>query len=103
MSARSNARRVVCAVVPEILEPSLQLAAAVLGSMQMKPDEISDAIDNFRRAHMADLRLLSHDSGGSLGYGYNPDGATVRASATAAAAASSDDGEKAIPSDAIPV
>jgi len=57
-------------VVPEILEPSLQLAAAVLSSMNLKQDEISDAIDDFRRAHLSDLNNLAAHSGGSLGYGY---------------------------------
>lgn len=71
--------------MPEILEPSLQLAAAVLSSMQMKPDEISDAIDSFRRLHLADLRLLSSDSGGSLGYGFNPN-ESVKASTDEAGA-----------------
>lgn len=57
------------AVVPEILEPSLQLSAAVLGSMKLKPEEVSDIIDDFRRSHMAELSLLTSLSGGSLGYG----------------------------------
>eukprot|EP00892_Ulva_mutabilis_P009068 jgi/Ulvmu1/6533/UM003_0166.1 len=61
------------AVVPEILEPSLQLSAAVLGSMNLKPEEVSDIIDDFRRSHMAELRLLTSLSGGSLGYGLRKD------------------------------
>jgi hypothetical protein len=56
-------------VVPEILEPSLQLAAAVLGSLNLTSEEINDVIDSFRRNHMRELRQLSQISGGSLGYG----------------------------------
>jgi hypothetical protein len=56
-------------VVPEILEPSLQLAAAVLGSLNLTSEEINDVIDSFRRNHMRELRQLSQLSGGSLGYG----------------------------------
>lgn len=59
------------AVVPEILEPSLQLAAAVLSSLNLKSEEISEVIDAFRRSHMADLSALSSRSGGSLGYGFD--------------------------------
>lgn len=63
-----------CAVVPEILEPSLQLAAAVLGTLKIKPDEVSNIIDDFRRSHMAELSLLTSLSGGSLGYGLSDGG-----------------------------
>uniref|UniRef100_A0A061RBT4 K(+) efflux antiporter chloroplastic-like n=1 Tax=Tetraselmis sp. GSL018 TaxID=582737 RepID=A0A061RBT4_9CHLO len=59
------------AVVPEILEPSLQLAAAVLGELKMPADEVSASIDNFRRNHLSDLRAIAQDSGTSLGYGYS--------------------------------
>lgn len=61
------------AVVPEILEPSLQLAAAVLGSLKMKNEEVSEVIDNFRRTHMSELSFLTKLSGGSLGYGFDTD------------------------------
>ena len=61
------------AVVPEILEPSLQLAAAVLGSLKMKSEEVSEVIDDFRRTHMSELSFLTKLSGGSLGYGFDTD------------------------------
>lgn len=57
------------AVVPEILEPSLQLSAAVLGSLNFTAEEINEVIGSFRRSHMAELRQLTELSGGSLGYG----------------------------------
>ena len=56
-------------MVPEILEPSLQLSAAVLGSLNLSAEEINEVIDSFRRNHMRELRQLSEISGGSLGYG----------------------------------
>jgi hypothetical protein len=58
-------------VVPEILEPSLQLAAAVLGSFNLKSEEVSEVIDGFRRTHMSELSFLTKLSGGSLGYGFD--------------------------------
>jgi voltage-gated potassium channel Kch len=58
------------AVVPEILEPSLQLAAAVLGELKMPPDEVASTLDAFRRVHLSELRALSEENGSSLGYGY---------------------------------
>jgi hypothetical protein len=61
------------AVVPEILEPSLQLAAAVLGSFNLKSEEVSEVIDGFRRTHMSELSFLTKLSGGSLGYGFDKD------------------------------
>jgi enoyl reductase-like protein len=67
-------------VVPEILEPSLQLAAAVLGSLKLKSEEVSEIIDNFRRAHIQELRVIASLSGGSLGYGFDKtegDGADI--------------------------
>ena len=65
--------RQALAVVPEILEPSLQLAAAVLGSLKMKNEEVSEVIDDFRRTHMSELSFLTKLSGGSLGYGFDTD------------------------------
>jgi hypothetical protein len=77
--------RALCAVVPEILEPSLQLAAAVLSSLNLKAEEISEIVDTFRRSHISDLSHLSSLSGGSLGYGWDaqaraqvPPGTSVR-------------------------
>lgn len=72
---RPTAADDVCthAVVPEILEPSLQLAAAVLGSLKMKNEEVSEVIDDFRRTHMSELSFLTKLSGGSLGYGFDTD------------------------------
>ena len=57
-------------MVPETLEPSLQLAAAVLGELKMPPDEVAASIDSFRRMHLADLRAIVADRGTSMGYGY---------------------------------
>ncbi|UPR01605.1 K(+) efflux antiporter [Chloropicon primus] len=58
------------AVVPETLEPSLQLAAAVLQEMQLPPEEVSSTIDDYRRKHLEELSELAFVSGSSLGYGY---------------------------------
>ena len=67
------------AVVPETLEPSLQLAAAVLGEMDMSNEDISIAVDNFRRTHIQDLKQLQQNSGGGLGYGLPTDMETLQA------------------------
>ena len=61
------------AVVPETLEPSLQLAAAVLSEMEMSNEDISIAVDNFRRSHMGELQILAANSGSALGYGLPTD------------------------------
>jgi monovalent cation:proton antiporter-2 (CPA2) family protein len=61
------------AVVPETLEPSLQLAAAVLSEMEMSNEDISIAVDNFRRSHMGELQILAASSGSALGYGLPTD------------------------------
>ena len=61
------------AVVPETLEPSLQLAAAILSEMDMSNDDISVAVDNFRRSHMGELQILASSSGSALGYGLPTD------------------------------
>ncbi|XP_024388628.1 K(+) efflux antiporter 2, chloroplastic isoform X2 [Physcomitrium patens] len=57
------------AVVPETLEPSLQLAAAILAQAKLPPSEIASAIDQFRSNHLSELTELSEASGSSLGYG----------------------------------
>jgi len=57
------------AVVPETLEPSLQLAAAVLSQMDLPDEEVVTAIDSFRRAHVRELSELAEGGGFSLGYG----------------------------------
>lgn len=36
-------------VVPETLEPSLQLAAAVLSALSMPDEEVTATVDNFRK------------------------------------------------------
>lgn len=59
------------AVVPETLEPSLQLAAAVLSQAKLPAAEIAAAIDEFRTNHLSELRELSETSGTSLGYGFS--------------------------------
>ena len=61
------------AVVPETLEPSLQLASCILSEMDMSNDDISVAVDNFRRSHMGELSLLASASGSALGYGLPTD------------------------------
>lgn len=40
------------AVVPETLEPSLQLVAAVLAEFDYKGEEVSTIVDDFRRKHL---------------------------------------------------
>eukprot|EP00884_Botryococcus_braunii_P005201 jgi/Botrbrau1/14682/Bobra.0108s0039.1 len=65
------------AVVPETLEPSLQLASAVLAELNLPPDEVSEAVSNFRRTHLAELQALSENSGASLGYGFPIGGETT--------------------------
>ncbi|KAI3432210.1 hypothetical protein D9Q98_003772 [Chlorella vulgaris] len=57
------------AVVPEILEPSLQLAAAVLSQLHMPEDEVAETIRTFRKNHLSELQVLAQISGSSLGYG----------------------------------
>lgn len=57
------------AVVPEMIEPSLQLAAAVLAEMEMSSEDISIAVDNFRRQHIGELQVLAGNSRSGLGYG----------------------------------
>ena len=44
------------AVVPETLEPSLQLAAAVLSQLNLPSDEVAQAIQSFRKNHVAELQ-----------------------------------------------
>ncbi|KAI5428756.1 K(+) efflux antiporter 2, chloroplastic [Lathyrus oleraceus] len=58
------------AVVPETLEPSLQLAAAVLAQAKLPAAEISATINEFRCRHLAELTELCEASGSSLGYGF---------------------------------
>lgn len=58
------------AVVPEILEPSLQLAAAVLRELKMPPEEVTASMEAFRRLHLSELRALCEDHGSSMGYGF---------------------------------
>ncbi|EPS57293.1 potassium efflux antiporter, partial [Genlisea aurea] len=59
------------AVVPESLEPSLQLAAAVLAQAKLPMSEIAATINEFRCRHLSELTELSEMSGSSLGYGYS--------------------------------
>ena len=48
-------------MVPETLEPSLQLASAVLSQLNMPPDDVQEAIQEFRRAHMGELQVQLFD------------------------------------------
>lgn len=50
------------AVVPETLEPSLQLASAVLSQLNMPPDDVQEAIQDFRRAHIGELQVRLHST-----------------------------------------
>ncbi|XP_042440554.1 K(+) efflux antiporter 2, chloroplastic-like [Zingiber officinale] len=59
------------AVVPEILEPSLQLAAAVLAEAKLPTSEIAATINEFRSRHLSELTELCQASGSSLGYGFS--------------------------------
>ncbi|KAH7862906.1 hypothetical protein Vadar_010968 [Vaccinium darrowii] len=59
------------AVVPESLEPSLQLAAAVLAQAKLPMSEIAATINDFRSRHLSELTELCEISGSSLGYGYS--------------------------------
>ncbi|GAB4844449.1 K(+) efflux antiporter 2, chloroplastic [Ancistrocladus abbreviatus] len=59
------------AVVPETLEPSLQLAAAVLAQTKLPTSEIAATINEFRSRHLSELTELCEASGSSLGYGYS--------------------------------
>uniref|UniRef100_A0A7N0T4K0 RCK N-terminal domain-containing protein n=1 Tax=Kalanchoe fedtschenkoi TaxID=63787 RepID=A0A7N0T4K0_KALFE len=59
------------AVVPETLEPSLQLAAAVLAQTKLPLSEIDATINEFRSRHLSELTELCEASGSSLGYGYS--------------------------------
>ncbi|XP_050204171.1 K(+) efflux antiporter 2, chloroplastic-like [Mercurialis annua] len=59
------------AVVPETLEPSLQLAAAVLAQAKLPMSEIASTINEFRSRHLSELTELCEASGSSLGYGFS--------------------------------
>lgn len=59
------------AVVPETLEPSLQLAAAVLAQAKLPASEIAATINEFRSRHLSELTELCQASGSSLGYGFS--------------------------------
>ncbi|XP_042458982.1 K(+) efflux antiporter 2, chloroplastic-like [Zingiber officinale] len=59
------------AVVPETLEPSLQLAAAVLEQAKLPTSEIAATINEFRSRHLAELTELLEANGNSLGYGFS--------------------------------
>jgi voltage-gated potassium channel Kch len=57
------------AVVPEVLEPSLQLAAAVLAELAVPEDDVAEVLRGFRKAHLAEFQLLAAAGGTSLGAG----------------------------------
>ncbi|CAH9098113.1 unnamed protein product [Cuscuta epithymum] len=59
------------AVVPESLEPSLQLAAAVLAQAKLPMSEIATTINEFRSRHLSELTELCQTTGSSLGYGFS--------------------------------
>ena len=45
-------------MVPETLEPSLQLAAAVLSELNMNEDDVAETVRSFRKIHLADLQVM---------------------------------------------
>eukprot|EP00879_Flechtneria_rotunda_P010681 GHRR01011162.1.p1 GENE.GHRR01011162.1~~GHRR01011162.1.p1 ORF type:complete len:323 (+),score=140.55 GHRR01011162.1:415-1383(+) len=55
-------------VVPETLEPSMQLAATVLLQFKLPPEEINTHLNNFRKKHLSELQALADLSGTTLGY-----------------------------------
>lgn len=59
------------AVVPETLEPSLQLAAAVLAQAKLPASEIAATINEFRTRHLSELTELCEANGSSPGYGFS--------------------------------
>ncbi|CAD6259014.1 unnamed protein product [Miscanthus lutarioriparius] len=59
------------AVVPETLEPSLQLAAAVLAQAKFPMSEIQETISEFRNRHLSELTELCATTRSSLGYGFS--------------------------------
>ncbi|XP_043715854.1 K(+) efflux antiporter 2, chloroplastic-like [Telopea speciosissima] len=59
------------AVVPETLEPSLQLAAAVLAQAKLPMSEIAATINEFRTRHLSELTEFCEARGSSLGYGFS--------------------------------
>jgi len=63
------------ACVPETLEPSLQLASAVLSRLELPPEEVVTAIDSFRRRNMDQLLKLQADMAESSEKGANKVGA----------------------------
>lgn len=50
-------------VVPEILEPSLQLAASVLSEFELPYDEVTNVLDQFRKKHLSELQVLAASTG----------------------------------------
>lgn len=50
-------------VVPETLEPSMQLAASVLSQFHLPPEEINTHLNNFRKKHLSELQALAALSG----------------------------------------
>jgi len=50
-------------VVPETLEPSLQLAAAVLSELKLPDEEVRATVDQFRKKHLAELQTLARETG----------------------------------------
>jgi voltage-gated potassium channel Kch len=59
-------------VVPETLEPSMQLAANVLSQFKLPPEEINTHLDNFRKKHLRELQALAAISGGGGWSGSGP-------------------------------
>lgn len=59
------------AVVPETLEPSLQLCSSILvTAFEYAPEEAGRVINDFRKSHIDQLTELAKASGLSAGYGH---------------------------------
>uniref|UniRef100_A0A7R9V216 Uncharacterized protein n=1 Tax=Chlamydomonas euryale TaxID=1486919 RepID=A0A7R9V216_9CHLO len=56
------------AVVPETLEPSLQLAAAALSNLEYQNDEVNTIINEFRRKNTSQLQELASIHNTSIGF-----------------------------------
>ncbi|CAD7704749.1 unnamed protein product [Ostreobium quekettii] len=69
--ARNLAKAGASVVVPETLEPSLQLAASVLSQTEVSTEEVGVIIDSYRRTHFAELASLARETGYSMGYGFS--------------------------------
>eukprot|EP00890_Picochlorum_soloecismus_P001793 jgi/Picsp_1/2614/NSC_00844-R1_k(+) efflux antiporter chloroplastic-like len=61
------------AVVPEVLEPSLQLGAAILSELNIPENDVAETVRNFRKNHLSEFQMSTPTSVSSLGYGQSRD------------------------------